>query len=78
MISCATIFVRCCFYYFYSQHGNTSSRTLSTRGMTARDLFRFFEIQSEEVTMSRAKMKEEDARERYGILCGDSSRFTQT
>lgn len=40
--------------------------------------FHFFEIHPEEVTKNRAKMKEETARERFGILCGDSSRFTQT
>ena len=45
--------------------------------MWARNLFRFCEIQSKEVTTSRAKMKEETVREKFGILCRDSSRFTQ-
>lgn len=71
MIPCATILkpARCVFYYFYSQYGNTSSRVFRTEHVIFRNSARGSNDEG-------AKVKEEAARERFGVLCGDSSRFT--
>lgn len=57
-------------FYYFSQYGNMSSRTFSTRHVI---FFDFFEIQPGAVM---TKVKEEAARERFGVFCRDSSRFT--
>lgn len=61
---------RCWFHYFYLQYGNTSLRTLS-RGVWTRDLFRFFEIQPEEVMTSKRSWKKK-LHEKGLVFCAET------